>query len=721
MKNNKTRLAAGFAGALVLFMAFPIAVHAQQADATLSYDQLVGTANSLLKQGKLDEAKQAAQQAMQQNANGYQAYAVAAKIASQQGAAADAANLIKKALELAPDDGTKAKVQQLAAMLTTTGSQSQPASGQSSLSSQDQRKLDVLMLILEDAEKAATPEDRAKAFREYLEKSGDFAAAHPEQTNVWVMRALAAVDVGEPKLGWDAGKQLQALGADNSENPKIRRIMASLDRKGWLGGQPPAPRQESTAATASATALSPAEGARLKDSFIAGVRQYGNFKQNWIMTVRSMRKSENGNIEGYEDSPASTETSVAIEGSNLKVTSRSRHWSSADTGAVPSYDDTEESSCLFKDLDPNTFHIEMEKEELIKDLSVKPAAWDLTVNCLTGASLVETKSKDGQGAEQKSQKAALLVKLSTEDGACQVEEALKRLIEAASQLGSAALGSSLKPPGQEKNDDQHETAEELNKRGVSYLIGKGVAKDRAKALECFRKAAEQGNSGGQRYLGDMYFRGWGVAKDLTEAAKWYRKAAEQGNASAQNGVGACCWNGWGVEKDYTEALKWYRKSAEQGNATGQSEVGWCYENGWGVDKDYTEALKWLRKAAEQGNTPAQNNIGWCYENGRGVKKDLTEAAKWYQKAADQGNAAAQNNIGLYYENGLGVEKNVTEAIKWYTKSAAGKNAKGEANLKRLTHSSNPTTTPIQSGQFIKVPSADELKKGAKVEIIRNPQ
>jgi hypothetical protein len=225
-----------------------LCVHAQQADASSSYDQLVGTASSLLKQGKLDEAKQAAQRAIEQNANGYQAYAVAAKIASQQGAAADAANFIKKALELAPDDATKAKVKQLAAMLATTGSPNQPTPGQSSLSGQDQRKLDVLMLILEDAEKATTPEDRAKAFREYLEKSGDFAAAHPEQTNIWVMRAFAAVDLDEPKLGWEAGKKLQALGADNSNDPKLRRAMASLDRKGWLGDKPAADRREINAA-----------------------------------------------------------------------------------------------------------------------------------------------------------------------------------------------------------------------------------------------------------------------------------------------------------------------------------------------------------------------------------------------------------------------------------------------------------------------------------------
>jgi hypothetical protein len=32
---------------------------------------------------------------------------------------------------------------------------------------------------------------------------------------------------------------------------------------------------------------------------------------------------------------------------------------------------------------------------------------------------------------------------------------------------------------------------------------------------------------------------------------------------------------------------------------------------------------------------------------------------------------------------------------------------------------NANTTPVVSGQIIKVPSAEELKKGAKIEVITN--
>ena len=59
-----------------------------------------------------------------------------------------------------------------------------------------------------------------------------------------------------------------------------------------------------------------------------------------------------------------------------------------------------------------------------------------------------------------------------------------------------------------------------------------MAKDKAeslkwyrKAVERYRKAAEQGDASAQSSLALMYVYGHGVAKDGAEAVKWYRKAA----------------------------------------------------------------------------------------------------------------------------------------------------------------------------------------------------
>src|ERR1700680_4589777 len=56
--------------------------------------------------------------------------------------------------------------------------------------------------------------------------------------------------------------------------------------------------------------------------------------------------------------------------------------------------------------------------------------------------------------------------------------------------------------------------------GLAYLTGDGVRKDDAEAIKWLRKAADQDNAAGERYLAEMYFKGRGVPADNAEAAKW---------------------------------------------------------------------------------------------------------------------------------------------------------------------------------------------------------
>jgi TPR repeat protein len=66
-----------------------------------------------------------------------------------------------------------------------------------------------------------------------------------------------------------------------------------------------------------------------------------------------------------------------------------------------------------------------------------------------------------------------------------------------------------------------------------YANGEGVPKDAAKAVEWYRKAAEQGNAHAQFNLARMYDVGEGVPKDTAKAVEWHRKAAEQGHEDAR--------------------------------------------------------------------------------------------------------------------------------------------------------------------------------------------
>ena len=103
----------------------------------------------------------------------------------------------------------------------------------------------------------------------------------------------------------------------------------------------------------------------------------------------------------------------------------------------------------------------------------------------------------------------------------------------------------------------------------------------------------------------MYLHGRGVPQDDTRAVEWYRKAAEQGYAKAQNNLGWMYQRGQGVAKDEVEAANWYRKAADQGDVLAQQNMGYMYANGLGVSEDYVLACKWWLLAASAGNEDAR--------------------------------------------------------------------------------------------------------------------
>ena len=142
--------------------------------------------------------------------------------------------------------------------------------------------------------------------------------------------------------------------------------------------------------------------------------------------------------------------------------------------------------------------------------------------------------------------------------------------------------------------NKNESAEYLYQKGEQAFHDKNYPT----AFSSFKRAAEQGNTAAQCYLGYMYEYGQGVSKDYTKAVEWYWKAAKQGYARAQYNLGTMYEFGQGVSKNYTKAVEWYRKAAEQGYADAQHTLGSMYEHGKGVPKDHTKAMEWYKKATE---------------------------------------------------------------------------------------------------------------------------
>ncbi len=174
--------------------------------------------------------------------------------------------------------------------------------------------------------------------------------------------------------------------------------------------------------------------------------------------------------------------------------------------------------------------------------------------------------------------------------------------------------------------------------GLAYVTGDGIGHDDLQAMKWFRKAADQDNPLGERYLAEMYFKGRGVPADNAEAAKWLRLAAEQDDAQSEHNLAVMYMQALGVPKNLKEAAKWMSRSAEQGLAAGELGLGVLYENGYGVPEDPVEAVKWYRKAVDQGNPDALNNLARLLATSRNASvRNPQEAIALATKAVAAGN------------------------------------------------------------------------------------
>lgn len=183
--------------------------------------------------------------------------------------------------------------------------------------------------------------------------------------------------------------------------------------------------------------------------------------------------------------------------------------------------------------------------------------------------------------------------------------------------------------------------------------------------------ARQGNSNAQFDVASMYQNGRGVKPDLDKAIEWYKKSAEQDNTQAVSRLKLLEAN--------KERFKRILTKADTGNAESQYKLGKMYTEGVGISIDYTRATKAFESAAQQGYAKAEYNLGLNYYEGTGVKRNRKTAYKWFKAAAEQGDPAAQYYLGKMYASGSGVKQNYTTSLEWFGKAVDGgfNQARGE--------------------------------------------
>jgi TPR repeat protein len=88
------------------------------------------------------------------------------------------------------------------------------------------------------------------------------------------------------------------------------------------------------------------------------------------------------------------------------------------------------------------------------------------------------------------------------------------------------------------------------------------------AVFWFRKAAENGHSYAQYYLGTCYYAGRGLEKNIDEAIKWYALAANNGEPNAAFSMGALAERVGDIEL----AKSWYNLAVRNGHPTAAARL-----------------------------------------------------------------------------------------------------------------------------------------------------
>ncbi|KAI7866666.1 hypothetical protein BDF14DRAFT_1727995 [Spinellus fusiger] len=255
-----------------------------------------------------------------------------------------------------------------------------------------------------------------------------------------------------------------------------------------------------------------------------------------------------------------------------------------------------------------------------------------------------------------------------------------------------------------------------NGLGMMYMEGLVVPKNKEKAIDYFRKAANKENADAQVNLAVEYMKqestlplairlftmaadakhilaywnlaqlnyaGVGLKASCQMAVSFYKSIAERGD-----------WRSPIVETAYKQykkgdrekALIYYMMAAEKGYEVAQSNVAYLLDTDkqllkledWGFTKappqntDAEElALIYWSRSANQNNVDSRVKMGDYYYRGIGTPVDYSKAAACYRVAAEmEFSSLAMWNLGWMYENGIGVSKDFHLAKRSYDNALA---------------------------------------------------
>ena len=117
-----------------------------------------------------------------------------------------------------------------------------------------------------------------------------------------------------------------------------------------------------------------------------------------------------------------------------------------------------------------------------------------------------------------------------------------------------------------------------------------LPEDFSKASYYFKQGTLKGNAHSMYRLGLLYAKGLGIKKDKKRARDLYRKAANKGHSGAAYALATSNYDDK-YNPNYLEAVYWFTILTEVGLSSAHFFLADMYMNGHGVKRDYVEAYK----------------------------------------------------------------------------------------------------------------------------------
>lgn len=179
---------------------------------------------------------------------------------------------------------------------------------------------------------------------------------------------------------------------------------------------------------------------------------------------------------------------------------------------------------------------------------------------------------------------------------------------------------------------------------ILNIIGLESVKSRnyEEAFTCFVAAARQGYCKAQFNTGVCYEKGRGVSKDRQKALYYYWQAALGGHRQAQYRYAKLLLTSGGHQS--LEELNTAISLLEQSAAAGLSKAQVCLASVYAQEpvRDASKSVHYLKMAAESGDDTALLFLGQCFQSGFGVQQSLKTAMEYYKRAARAGNRQAKS-------------------------------------------------------------------------------